>query len=291
MYRFVPASLSAPAAKLVEKIFPEGWLDALMEKALVVVLLVVCTTLLVRLLCRTVRRVLVRRYGKGAENASLTILLINLIRYGLIFISLLIGMKAVLGINPSALLATAGLASVVVGFGAQSLVKDIISGFFMLMEDYYSVGDLVTLEGTLGRVEYLGLRSTKIRTFEGDLYSIPNGSVSTVLNHARGDRSIYLEIPVGYEQTLPHITELLEPQFAKAAENFAELAGLPAVLGISRFGESCMYIKLQIACKEGQQYAAERKILGLVKQTFDENGIAIPYNRLVVQQAGEGSRS
>ena len=267
---------------LVGKKTFDDLLGMLIEKAIILLVIIVATQMFIKVCTSAVKSVMVRQKGEGAEKSSMTVLFVNLIKYGTLFISTLVIIDNVFGIKTSALLATAGVASVALGFGAQSLVQDIITGIFILMENYYSVGDLITLDGYIGTVEYLGIRSTKIRTFSGDIYNIPNGQVKTVLNHARGDRSVYLDIPVAYERTLEEVVLALEPAFAWAEHNIEGLASKPKVLGISKFADSCMNIKINATCKEGMQYSTERDLLGLIKKTFDEKGIEIPYNKLVV---------
>lgn len=262
-------------------------LGLLIEKAIILLVIIVATKMFIKVTTSAVKSVMIRQKGDGAEKSSMTVLFVNLIKYGTLFIAALMIIDNVFGIKTSALLATAGVASVALGFGAQSLVQDVITGIFILMENYYSVGDLITLDGHIGTVEYLGIRSTKIRTFNGDIYNIPNGQVKTVLNHARGDRNIYLDIPVAYEHTLEQVTQVLELAFSTAEQKIENLASTPQVLGISKFADSCMNIKITAVCKEGMQYATERDLLGLIKKTFDDNGIEIPYNKLVVLPAKE----
>lgn len=275
-------SVQNSMTNLWQKLVNQTWLDTVVENIFYTVVIAFVSYLIIKVATRMVRGVLISRRGKGAENGSLAVLLVNLIKYGTYFVAIISCLENIWSIKASAILATAGIASVAVGFGAQSFVQDVITGFFILLENYYSVGDLITLEGNLGTVEYLGLRSTKIRTFSGDLYSIPNGQVRTVLNHARGDRSLYLDIPVPYSTTLEQVTLLLTPAFATAAQKIDGLSGVPEVMGISKLGESNMNIKISARCGEGRQYAVERALLGLIKETFDRGGVESPYPRVML---------
>lgn len=152
-------------------------------------LIIVALTALVSMLIIAVSRWLIKRAMTRSKNRradTLFPLLRSVVTCVVVFLAVSQILEQVMGVSASALLAAAGVLSVAIGFGAQSLVKDIISGVFILLDSQYAAGERVTLDGFTGVVEELGLRSTKLRNDNGDLFIIPNGSVSKVVNHSRG---------------------------------------------------------------------------------------------------------
>lgn len=156
-----------------------GWLN----KLIVVALVVLAAALVLAVARRLIRRAMKRSRMRRAE--TLYPLLSSAVTCVVVFLAVSQILEQVLGVSAAALLTAAGVLGVAVGFGAQSLVKDIISGFFILLDDQYATGERVTLDGFTGTVEELGLRSTKLRNDSGDVFFIPNGSVGKVVNHSR----------------------------------------------------------------------------------------------------------
>ncbi|MDR0326633.1 MAG: mechanosensitive ion channel family protein [Oscillospiraceae bacterium] len=133
-----------------------------------------------------IRRLMRKRAGQNLRADTLSKLLKSVVAYVVWFLAGIQILKVGLLIDVTSILAAAGVLGVAVGFGAQSLVKDVITGFFLLFENQFSVGESVTVDGFTGTVEELGLRSTKIRGEEGEILIIPNGAIAKVVNHSRG---------------------------------------------------------------------------------------------------------
>jgi small conductance mechanosensitive channel len=134
-------------------------------------------------------------------------LLNSVLKYTIYIIAALTIMTNIFGIKAEAIIVPAGIGGVVLGFGAQSLIKDVISGFFILLENQFSVGDTITIENMNGTVEEIELRITKIRNFNGDLYIIPNGEIKRVTNHTRGNKGAIVDVPVEYREDTSKIME------------------------------------------------------------------------------------
>ena len=132
-----------------------------------------------------IRRRMRKRAGQNLRADTLSKLLRSVTTYVVWFLAVIQILKVGLGVDVTSILAAAGVLGVAVGFGAQSLVKDVITGFFLLFENQFSVGESVTIDGFTGSVQELGLRSTKIRSETGDMLTIPNGSIVKVVNHSR----------------------------------------------------------------------------------------------------------
>lgn len=215
------------------------------------------------------------------KSNTLSGLMKSIIRYT-IYIIMAISILNVLNIPTESILAAAGLGGLAVGFGAQNLVKDVISGFFILFEDQYAVGDYVTIGNATGDVEDMGLRITKIRAFNGDLHIIPNGEIKTVINHSRGNSLAIIDICVAYEADINKAIKILKELGEKYYEkNRDKVVELPSVLGITGFGDSDVKLRMTIRTLPLKHWSVEREIRKEIKEAFDRENIEIPYPRRV----------
>jgi len=223
--------------------------------------------------------------GKGKESRAQTVatLLKSVSRYVLYFVGLVWALDAV-GIRAGSVLAAAGIGGLAVGFGAQNLVRDVISGFFILFEDQYQVGEYVTVNGATGVVDEVGLRSTRIRAFAGDVFYVPNGTIQMVTNHSRGDMRAWVEISVAYEADHNRAIEVATEACARLKEELDFIVDGPKVMGIQKLGESEVVLSIWGMAKNMKQWELERRIRKEVKEAFEREGIEIPYPRRVVIQ-------
>lgn len=181
-----------------------------------------------------------------------------------------------LGINMGPLLASAGIAGLAIGFGAQTLVKDVINGFFILVENQYDVGDVVRVAGVSGTVESLTLRRTILRDENGAVYFIPNSEIKVVSNLTRDWALVSLRISVSYHENSDRVIQALkevgedlrsDPNFAQALVTGPEVPGIERVLA----GE-VDYLMLA-KTRPGQQYAVSRELRRRIKECFERNNI------------------
>ncbi len=188
-----------------------------------------------------------------------------------------------LGISVTPLLAGAGVAGIVVGFGAQSLIKDLINGVFILFEQWYQVGDVVTIGGTTGSVERFNLRTTVIRDIEGTVHYIPNGEITVLGNRTHLWSRAVIEVGVHYDEDTGRVVEVLEEIFDEimADKKYKKMIlERPSILGddgISELGDSAIIFKLVCKVKPGEQWNIGRQLRKRIKNKFDEAGIEIPY--------------
>jgi small conductance mechanosensitive channel len=185
-----------------------------------------------------------------------------------------------LGIPIQTVLAGAGIAGLAVGFGAQNLIRDVITGFFILYEDHFGVGDAVTLAGVTGTVEEMGLRVTKIRDFDGSLHIVPNGDIGQVNNQSRGTSRVVVNVDVAYEEDVEEALRLLE-ELCEQFEDQVIVDG-PRVLGVQELGASAVTIGLFVRTEAREHFDIGRRLRLEAKKTLDDAGIEIPYERLVL---------
>lgn len=193
---------------------------------------------------------------------------------------------AEIGIDIGPLLAGAGIAGLAIGFGAQTLVKDVISGIFLLFDDIIHVGDLITFGSTTGTVEGISLRLIKVRKFDGELVMIPAGELRTFGNKSVGFARAIVPVGVSYEQDLRDILEVLESvaeEWASIPENKeVMLEETPLVQSLMELGDSAVTARIVVQVLPGSQFQAERDMRRMVKERFDERGIEIPFPRRTV---------
>jgi small conductance mechanosensitive channel len=195
-------------------------------------------------------------------------------------------------INIGPLLAGAGIFGLAVSFGAQSLVKDVISGFFILVENQLVVGDIVEIAGKSGVVERVTLRVVRLRDAEGALHTIPCGQITTVSNRTAGWSRAIVEVDVGYAEDVDRVLDVFRSEAGRLAADSAwhqVLDGLPEVLGVERLGESGVTVRTVLRTVPGQQWAVGREFRRRIKNRLDAEGIEIPYPQRTVHVRHHGA--
>ena len=188
-------------------------------------------------------------------------------------------------VNLGPLIAGAGIVGVAIGFGSQSLVKDFLSGVFMLLEDQYGVGDIVDVGDTVGVVEEVKLRSTQIRDINGTLWHIPNGSIPRVANMSQDWGRTVLDIEVAYETDIAAATAVIKDVADGVWEEQVPGATIieePTILGVQNFGESSVSIRLMAKTEPAEHWATARELRARIKAALDEAGIDIPFPQRTV---------
>lgn len=219
---------------------------------------------------------------------TLSEILKKVVKYVLVFIGIVVSLD-LFNINTTSIIATAGIGGLAIGFGAQSLVKDVITGFFILLEDQYAVGDYVKIGGLEGIVEELGVRVTKLRDFTGELHIIPNSNIQIVTNRTRGAMRALVKISIAYEEDIERAIKVLEKvseDLSKSNENIIEG---PTVLGVTDFGGSDVVLTVVAKTKPMEQWAVERAMRKAIKEAFNREDIEIPYSKIVVVDGGKES--
>ena len=173
--------------------------------------------------------------------------------------------------------ALASVGGFALGFGAQSLVKDIINGFFILFEDQYGVGDHVTIGTFTGIIETIGIRTTVIRDFTGDIHLIPNGSIVQVTNHSRGNIRFIVDIEIAYEDNIDNAIDVISNVCKSFEERNDEVTEPIEVLGVNSLNPSSVTIRVSGRSKPLKQWKMERELRKEIKLALDREGIEIPY--------------
>lgn len=208
-----------------------------------------------------------------------------------VVVSLIAGMLVLgeLGISVAPILGAAGVVGVAVGFGAQSLVKDYFTGFFILLENQIRQGDVVKVADTAGFVEEVTLRFVRLRDYDGNVHFVPNGLVTTVTNMSRGFAQAVLDIGIAYREDI-------DEAFGVMREVAARMRADPAyalrivddleVAGVERWDDSAVVLRARLKTAPLEQWSVRREFLWRLKKAFDARGIEIPFPHLTIY-AGE----
>jgi len=194
------------------------------------------------------------------------------------------------GVAIGPLVAGAGIAGIAIGFGAQSLVKDMITGFFIILENQIRIDDVVNVAGVAGIVETINLRTTRLRDLEGRVHIVPNGSIDVATNFTRDWSRALVEIGVAYKEDVDHVISILKDvgEQLRNDPGFSDLILEPmTVLGLDSFGDSSVNIRMFFKTVPIKQWDVAREFRKRVKKAFDEHGIEIPFPHRTVYM-GEG---
>jgi small conductance mechanosensitive channel len=206
-----------------------------------------------------------------------------------VVISLVAGMLVLseLGVSVAPILGAAGVVGLAVGFGAQSLVKDYFTGFFLLLENQIRQGDVVKLGDHGGLVEEVTLRYVQLRDYDGNVHFVPNGTISTVVNMSRGFAQAVIDIGVAYREDLDRVMEVMREVAAQMRADPAHAARILddlEVAGVERWADSAVMIRARFRVAPLEQWAVRRDYLRRLKRAFDEHGIEIPFPQMTLHR-------
>lgn len=280
-------------AQLLETM--EAWLPGHVATGGRILLIAVLTLLALRTIHRVVpqlRELLVARQ-ETTEDGQRVRTLSRVIRYVLTVAVTLLGAILVLGelgISVAPILGAAGVIGIAVGFGAQSLVKDYFTGFFLLLENQLRIGDVVDAGGKSGTVEELTLRYLRLRDYSGNVHYIPNGNITVVTNMSLGFAYAVIDIGVAYAERIDEVIALMrrvgetlrtDPSFAGRILEPLEVAG------VEQWADSAVVIRCRFKVAPLEQWSVRREYLARIKAAFDEAGIEIPFPHVkLVYQGG-----
>jgi small conductance mechanosensitive channel len=224
-------------------------------------------------------------WERRRQRADTMASVLNSLTTGIIFTVALFMVLAQLGLNIAPLIASAGILGVALGFGSQTLVKDFLSGMFMILEDQYGVGDVVDVGQASGTVEAVGLRVTRLRDVNGTVWYVPNGEVTRVGNMSQGWARAVLDVGIGYGEDIAHVSDLLQLTAHRLTEEEAWkdlILEEPEVWGVQELGHDAVVVRLVVKTAPLQQWAVSRELRQRIKAMLDEHGIEIPYPQRTV---------
>ncbi|MBJ6361676.1 mechanosensitive ion channel family protein [Paenibacillus sp. GCM10012307] len=215
-------------------------------------------------------------------------LLKNVVAYAIHFVSVLLILSE-FNINLGPLLAGAGVIGLAIGFGAQSLVKDVISGFFIVVEDQFAVGDIIQTGNFKGTVELIGLRSTRIQNWTGEVHIIPNGMINEVTNFSINNSLAVLDVSIAFEENIDRTVSAINGILARIDD--PNLIKAPEVLGIQTLTATEASLRIVAECRPTTQVAVSRVLNREIKKALDANQIEMAYPRMITYQQNKEGRA
>lgn len=267
----------------------DQWTSYLTEGAFLTAVLLVIGQLFIAIIAFLIVRAIGRRIiSSGFERMqaqknmthgrmkTLEKLTLNIFSYILIFVFITI-IAGIFELPIGGLIAGAGVVGLAIGFGAQGLVSDVVTGFFLLLEKQIDVDDYVTAAGIDGVVEEVGLRTTQIRGFDGTLHFVPNREISSVSNHSRGNMRALIDMSISYDDNIDEAIAVMQSVCDKIALEDETIKEGPNVIGVQGLGDSDVVIRVIAKTENMMQWAVERKLRKELKEALDANNIEIPY--------------
>lgn len=266
----------------------DRWVDYSIV-ALKVILILVIAKLSSKLLKRAIKRIADekdRLKFNPRRTTTIMRLMGNIANYAIGFITIMM-ILAVFQVPFGPMLAGAGVIGLAIGFGAQSLVKDIITGFFIIFEDQFAVGDVIQTGSFKGTVEEIGLRVTRIKSWTGEVHIIPNGSILEVTNFSINNSIAVVDVSVAYEVDIEKATNIIRETVSDVSFNNENIVKQPDVLGIQSINNTEVIIRITCECKPNQQGLVARQINAEIKKSFERNGVEIAYPKMISYQRRE----
>jgi small conductance mechanosensitive channel len=250
--------------------------NLVIEKAAEVIAIIILTIIIVKLGKFIIRKFFEKRkkikyIANNRKLDTMASLIASIYKYTIYTIAVVTIFSSVFRMTP--VLAAAGVGGVAIGFGAQSLIKDIISGFFIVFENQYSVGDLISVDSMTGIVEEMELRITKLRNANGDLHMIPNGEIKKVTNHSRGLKLAVVDIPLPYNSDIEKAVDIANKICSEVGSEFDTIVEQPKVLGITELNKDYINLRITAKTRPNEQGPVERRIMLCLTTEFKQENI------------------
>jgi len=225
---------------------------------------------------------------KVKDNKSKTIALLfsNTLKY-VSFIAVVFAALKAWGVDTTSIATGAGVVTLIVGLGCQSMISDVVAGIFILFEGDIQVGDVVVINGWRGTVLQIGLRRTKIEDVSGNVNIINNSSISNIINNTRDLSYASVVVGIEYNESIERVESILSNNFPRIKEKIPKIVDGPFYKGIQTLGASSVDIKINCRCHEDDKFQIERDLNREIKLIFDENNINIPFPQVVLNYRNE----
>ena len=249
------------------------------------ILVVFIAMFVLKVLKLSISKVGAKATAKQKRKKTLAKLMISILTYVIWLITILI-ILSIWGINIAPALAGLGIAGIVIGLGAQSFISDLINGMFIIFEQHFDVGDIVETNGFKGEVTVIGLKTTKIKNWKGEVKILANGKITEVINYSRNASVGVVEFGIAYKEDVEKVVTLLNeklPEFRKLYPDI--ILEDPQCLGVIELANSSVNLRAIVKTLSNQHYAIERDLRKFIKSTLDKNGIEIPFPQVVVHES------
>ncbi|MGM9873352.1 MAG: mechanosensitive ion channel family protein [Bacilli bacterium] len=257
---------------------PEAWNSHVKTIIRSIILIVVVLAL------SKILRLIFRKMMQKSNRAKTVITLLDgIIKYGAAIVLIFLVLQA-FGVNTAAIWESVGVITLIIGLGAQSLIADIIAGVFIIFEEEYSVGEIVSIDDFRGTVSEIGIRATKIIDCAGNIKIINNSDIKNVVNLSRELSLAVVDCEFGFDIPLEYVENLIKDNLDSFKEHIPAIVEGPFYKGVSGYGSSNVAIKLVAKCHEEDRYQVQRDLLREYRQLFIRNGFDLSYDQVVINQ-------
>ena len=234
-------------------------------------------------ICKLVRIIIQSRMKKSDRAKTVLTLLDGLIKYGCAIAIIIFALEA-LSVPATAIFASVGILTLVIGLGCQSLIADVVAGMFIIFENEYNVGEIITIDDFRGTVIEIGIRATKLLDYAGNIKIINNSDISNVVNMSRELSLAVVDCLFPYDVPVQHIEKILKDNFEAFRQKVPGIVEGPFYKGVSDFGASNIAVTIIAKCLEEDRYQVQRDLMREYYIAFHNAGIDISYDQIVVQQ-------
>lgn len=261
--------------------------EKVMVKEVVGPILVICISILINGVIKNVVHrffhITKKRLTTKEEKRTITVvsLITNIIKYIIILIDVII-ILGIYGIPTTSIIASLGAVGVVLGLALQDTLKDFVSGFFMITENQYRMGDLVDIGNFQGEVINIGLKTTQIRAYTGEVKIISNRTITEVINYNLANSLAIVDVPIPYEEDYEKAEDVLKKLCDHLTNTLEKIKGNVTLLGINEYGNQGLIYRITVDTIPTEHYGVQREIRKQVKKVLDENNIKMGYPQVVV---------
>lgn len=258
----------------------------LMEKVVPTIAIILFFSLVYLIVNHIIKRMIKSHWSKQGQKRKKTLMILfsNIIKYTMLVIAVLMILN-VYGVNTSALLASLGLVGLGISLALQDILKDFLAGVFIIFENQYDVGDTIEVAGFKGEVIALGLKTTKIKAYTGEVNMIANRNIGSVINHSASNSLAVVEFEVAYEENPKQVEEVLIAFCNKMNNQLKNLKGDVTLFGITKFGSSGVCYKITVETSPMKHFEVASLLRQALQLELAENNIEIPYSQVVIHNA------
>lgn len=233
-----------------------------------------------------VRFLLTKIWARTSRGKTIAKLLSSFVKYLIAIIAIMMILNA-WGVDTTTLLASAGIMSLIIGLGAQSLISDIIAGVFIVFEGEFEVGDIVIIDGWRGTVDEIGIRTTKIIDWQGNIKIVNNSAIASIINQSKELSITTCVVGIDYRESIPKVELLIKNNIERIRAAIPEIVDGPYYKGVDSLGESSVNLLFIATVKEADFYVVQRALNREIKLIFDENNVCIPYPQITINEPGK----
>lgn len=258
-------------------------LDKILIKEVIAPIIIILSSLLIYFVIkRILKRVFKIRKSATKKEKTIYSLINNIVKWFITIIAFLMILD-VFGVDTKTLVASLGVLGLVVGLALQDILKDFISGLFIIFENQYCIGDVIEVKGFKGEVINLGLKTTRVRSYTGEVKIIPNRNVEDVINYSQMSSLAVVDVSVAYEENYDRVEKIVNNLLEKLnKKKIPNVKGDIKLLGITKLGDSSIEIRIVVETASYEHFEVERILRKEIKLAFDKENIKIPYPQIEV---------